>query len=436
MKKFCLISIILCAVLVVQFSIQCSNFNVLSGRVIYAQDTSTIENQDIYVVYSEDGSYLFERQNVCLGDEYIDKEMRSYTVIRVDEQTKTAIAKFNKIYDIPKVRQKSDAVLSVAGVNDVRGSIGLYMTHNDESYISGDGYDSIYGAGGIHDIASALKLSLQSKKIDVILDQTLHIPHDSNAYSRSSVTAKNLLKNNVDALFDIHRDGTSRGFYITSVNGKEHCMVRMVVGKANANYAQNKAFALFLASVAKEYAPWLFVDIYMASGHYNQVLSNYALLFEMGCHLVEKDLVLQTVPYLAEVISVALYGELEIVEDEKQENGSDTNDNNSEKEDQAGDNEQDVNVGSGDDNDNVNNNETSNNDSKEDNNFDTNRNEDDNIIIQEGDKNTDDEISAINKNNEKSKDNNFSQGLIAIVCISVLVYAIYTASRDKRDKRQ
>ena len=279
------------------------------------------ENNNIYVVYSVDGKYLFEKQNVMLDDEYIDKELRTYRIVEVDEKTKTAKAKFVEKYDLPKVAKRED--VPVSAVANSRGNIGIYMTHNDESYVSGDGYDSVYGKGGIHDIALAFSLSLNSKRISTIFSENLHIPHDSSAYSRSNVTAKSLINNyGADAIFDIHRDGTSRGFYVTKVNGEERCMVRMVVGKSSPNYAKNKAFALFLMSVAKEYAPWLFVDIYLGSGHYNQGVSEYAMLFEMGCHLVEKDLVLQTVPYLAEVVSIALYGELEIVPDDKEENNS------------------------------------------------------------------------------------------------------------------
>ena len=42
------------------------------------------------------------------------------------------------------------------------------MTHNDESYLIGDGTDSVYGEGGIHDVAKELKNALNSYGIDVI----------------------------------------------------------------------------------------------------------------------------------------------------------------------------------------------------------------------------------------------------------------------------
>ena len=281
-----------------------------------------LQTENNYVIYDENGDYLFERNDVVVGDEYIDKNLNSYVVFYIDENSKTGRAKYIKSYKIPKLKEKKETSVTASNTKISRGTIGIYMTHNDESYISGDGYDSVYGKGGIHDVAKALSTNLQSKSINVILDETLHIPHDTNAYSRSSVTCKKLLaSNNLDGLFDIHRDGASRGYYVTKVNGEERCMVRMVIGKANPNYEDNMGFALYLMSVAQIYCPWLFVDIYMAKGHYNQALKDNMVLFEFGSHLVEKDLVLKTVPDFAEVLSAGLFGEfVEADIDAKEEN--------------------------------------------------------------------------------------------------------------------
>ena len=61
-------------------------------------------------------------------------------------------------------------------------------------------------------------------------------------------------------------------------------------------------------TVAEELYPWLIKDIYYATGHYNQALSNKSLLFEMGSHLVEKNLVLESVAPLADVINTTVFG--------------------------------------------------------------------------------------------------------------------------------
>lgn len=257
-----------------------------------------------YVVCNEDDVVLFERISVVVGDVYIDKNFDKYEVYLVDEVTHTAKARFVEKLSKPKLTKKS---MSDVNQDSVDKKIALYMTHNAESYITGDGTDSIYGAGGIHDVGKKLAYELRQKGINVFLDETLHIPHDVYAYNRSRTTAQKLLTNNVNAVFDIHRDGASRSTYAKVTNGVEHSTVRIVVGQANSKKDLNLQFALYLLSVAEIVCPWLFLDIFYAKGHYNQDLYEKSLLFEMGTYTIEKDLVLKTVPHLAEVINTTLF---------------------------------------------------------------------------------------------------------------------------------
>lgn len=292
MKKATLI--IICAILVlVCFS------NKISVCVYDGETDNPI------VVYTEDGKYLFEKSSVEVGDNYISKDFLMYKISVVDADNKTAVATFVKELKKPDV---SVSPYKRKIENGKSKRICLYLTHNDESYTPTDGYDSIYGAGGVHDVAKAIKTSFENLGIDVVLDETLHIPHDTSAYSRSQTTAKKLISsNNPDAIFDIHRDGVSRKYYATTVNGVERSKIRIVVGQANPNYQENLEFATYLVAIAEQKYPWLFSDIYMAKGHYNQSLSNKALLFEMGTYLIEKELVLASTKPLTEVVNTALY---------------------------------------------------------------------------------------------------------------------------------
>lgn len=275
-------------------------------NVVLANSLTDGDTTDIYQVYSTDGEKLFERTDVEVGDIYINADFIEYVIVSVNEDLKIATAKFNRIITPPKIDFN---YVNPTPIDTSSKMITMYSTHNDESYITGDGYDSIYGAGGIHDVAKKLKNAFISKGIDCVYNETLHIPHDVNAYSRSNKTAKNLLETySPNAIFDIHRDGASRSTYVSTYNGQEVCKVRMVIGKGNSNYKVNQEFAIYLLGVAKELYPWLFLDIYFGNGHYNQALSNKAILFEMGSHLVEKSLVLKSVEPLADVISVALFG--------------------------------------------------------------------------------------------------------------------------------
>lgn len=261
-----------------------------------------VSNEVIFNIYDDENNKILERYSAEIGDKIIDKNFNEFEIYSINENN--AYARFTKSYNKPIVTKNQNTKISNEFVNK---KIGLYMSHNDESYEIGDGYNSIYGAGGIHDVAKRLTNELTKCGIQTYLDETLHIPHDSYAYSRSKVTANKLLKQDLDAVFDIHRDGASRKTYVKTVNNKERCKVRIVVGQANPNKETNLKFAMDLMSVAEKECPWLFLDIYYAKGHYNQNLKNTSLLFEMGSHLVEKDLVLETVPYLAKIINTTLY---------------------------------------------------------------------------------------------------------------------------------
>ena len=264
-------------------------------------DTYAIDGDIVqYEIYDESGNTLTFASEAEVGDTILTKDFSEYQIYEILGQKCNArfLRKLN-----PPVAGKSRSNLS-----NKSKKICLYMTHNDESYTLSDGYDSIYGAGGIHDVAKNLKSHLQKQGIDIVLDETLHIPHNSSAYSRSGVTAKSLYNNeNPDALFDIHRDGVSRKYYLASFDGQEYSKIRIVVGKSNPNFEENYKFAQEVFAAGNELYPWLFLDVYCGKGHYNQQLKSTNLLFEMGTYLIEKELVLKSVPYLADTIDNVLY---------------------------------------------------------------------------------------------------------------------------------
>ena len=275
-----------------------------------------------FLVYDEDGNLIFERSSVELGDIIITKDFKKYEVVDIDITTKIAKAKLVGKIKKPQIVKNENGF----GINNiVEKKIGLYMTHNDESFVVGDGVSSIDGKGGIHDIAKTISAEMQKLNIKTTLDETIHNPHNSSAYSRSEKTAKKLIDSGADAVFDIHRDGVARSVYVKNVDGVERCKVRIVVGQANPNKDINLEFATCLFAVAEVYCPWLFLDIYFAKGHYNQSLSPKSLLFEMGTYLAEKDLVKNTVPYLTNVINTTLYSST--IEESENNNDTTTNEN-------------------------------------------------------------------------------------------------------------
>lgn len=274
-----------------------------SPIITYASDG---QKNDRYVIYNENNEKIMEKSAVEVGDSFITQDFEEYEIYKIEGDEAYA----RKLSDIIISRSKNLNNEMTLNSHSLKSTICLYMTHNDESYTPTDGYDSVYGAGGIHDVAKELKSELESNGYNVVLDETLHIPHNSSAYSRSGQTATKLFNTySPDALFDIHRDGVSKSYYYTNQNGEDLSKIRIVVGKSNPNYSKNYEFAKELFVSGNTMYPWLFSDIYSGSGHYNQALKDSCLLFEMGTYMIEKEYVYNSIPYLVDAIDLILGSE-------------------------------------------------------------------------------------------------------------------------------
>lgn len=263
-----------------------------------------------FTVYDENGKVLLLKgDDINEGDNYLSGDNKLYEISSVDEKNKTAKAKFLKDEKLPEYNVKpSSKTAKTQAKAATKKVVGVYHTHNDESYYTPDGVDSVYGKGGIHDVGKSLVQNLTKLGVEVLYREDLHLPHNSGAYTRSQVTAAALLDSGAQAIFDIHRDSTKRDYYLTKVNGEQMSSVRMVIGKASANFEENKNFAYAIKSYADSVYSGLIKDIYIGKGNYNQQLSSRAMLFEMGCENIEKDLAVKSTEYLAKTLDVVLYG--------------------------------------------------------------------------------------------------------------------------------
>ena len=298
MRKLLLAVLVSLCLVSVMFS------SVIAG-VAFAFDTQ----KKYYTVYSDESKtkvLFLKGDDISQGDNYLSGDNKFYEIVSVDDKNKIAIAKFLRDEKLPiyNVKAKNTAVAKAASGK----SVGVYHTHNDECYFTPDGIDSVYGKGGIHDVGKAFVSNLEKLGIKTIYREDLHLPHNSGAYTRSQVTASAILNKGVDGIFDLHRDSTKRSEYLTKVNGTQMSSIRMVVGSSSANYETNKKFAYAIKAYADSAYPGLIKDIYIGKGNYNQQLSSKAMLFEMGCENIEKDLVIKSTEYLAKVVDVVLYG--------------------------------------------------------------------------------------------------------------------------------
>ena len=279
----------------------------LTTTVAYAEEAKTYYTVYDYANKSE--VVLMKGGEVENGDLYLSADNKLYEICNVNSIDKIAYAKYIRDeqlpeYNVSSVYNQSKNIAKAIS----KKTVGMYHTHNDECYFTPDGTDSFYGEGGIHDVGARLKSNFEKLGITVKYDESLHLPHNSGAYTRSQVTAKALLDSSIDGIFDIHRDSTPRSEYLTTVNGTQMSKVRMVIGSSNQNYQENKNFAYSIKSYADKVYPGFIKDIYMGGGNYNQQLSGFAMLFEMGCENIEKDLVLNSCEPLTKTLDVVLYG--------------------------------------------------------------------------------------------------------------------------------
>ena len=287
---------------------------------VNASADDQVDAEALHVAVDGSGAYLFSIHGVLSeGDEYIAGDNVLYRIASVNSGN--AIAEKIGEEPMPDVSWldvgEAQAVFASdettqavsAKANADKRLIALYVTHSDESYIPSDGSQSINGQGGIYDVAREFRDALQKQGVDVILDESTHLPHDSGAYRRSRQTAERLLQKQPDAIIDIHRDGIpDESEYARTINGEEASRVRLLVGRSNQNSSVNREFAKQLKAVADKQYPGLIKDIFIGKGNYNQDLAPHAILLEFGTHTISKERVLNSTDMMAQVMSTALYG--------------------------------------------------------------------------------------------------------------------------------
>lgn len=304
---------------------------------VNASADDQVDTEALHVAVDGSGAYLFSIHGVLSeGDEYIADDNVLYRIATVNSGN--AIAEKIGEEPMPDVSWldvgeaqavfASDEITQAvsAKANADKRLIAMYVTHSDESYVPSDGSQSINGQGGIYDVAREFRDALQKQGVDVILDESTHLPHDSGAYRRSRQTAERLLQKQPDAIIDIHRDGIpDESEYARTINGEEASRVRLLVGRSNQNSSVNREFAKQLKAVADKQYPGLVKDIFIGKGNYNQDLAPHAILLEFGTHTISKERVLNSTDMMAQVVSTTLYGpQTGSAASEKSRSGQDT----------------------------------------------------------------------------------------------------------------
>ena len=201
-----------------------------------------------------------------------------------------------------------------------KNKVVIYHTHTCESYTPTEAYS--YTASGnfrtidlnysVSRVGDELEKCLTNYGCTVIHDRTYHdYPAYNGSYSRSLVTAENILSANQDAdiVIDLHRDAIADETYGPRVKiGDEYVSQLMFVigtdgsNSAHTNWLQNLKFAIKVQQKANELYPGLFKPIILRNSEYNQHVAKAACIIEVGSTGNTLEESMGAMKYLARII--------------------------------------------------------------------------------------------------------------------------------------
>lgn len=256
-----------------------------------------------YTIADEKGrTILHTGLKVYAGDEYIDSDNIRYRITRVNGYNAWARS-LGKAKTVSAALPQESPRLAMAQ-NIPR--VGIYHTHTDESFIPTQKTSSQPGHGAIIQVGNALANTLSQNGITVIHDATIHDPHDMHAYYRSRRTVFKLLRQNLDYIFDVHRDSAPAEAYFTYITGVESGRVMIVVGRQNPHMGTNLEFAWRVKQEADKIYPDLIRGIFIGHGNYNQDLHPRALLFEISTDTQPQSLAEDAAHCLGDVLATII----------------------------------------------------------------------------------------------------------------------------------
>lgn len=213
-----------------------------------------------------------------------------------------------------------------------RKVVYLYSSHNRESFLPHlPGVDdpnlahhSEANVTRINErLAEALEkrgIGAQVEKADIgkLLDERGWEYWQSYEASREVAQAAMASNDDIQFVFDIHRDALRRKETTKTINGEEYARVMFVVGKDHANYEKNLEVASELHYLLEEKYPGLSRGVLPkggagSDGVYNQDLAENAVLIEFGGVDNNFDELYRTADAFAEVFSEYYWNEAEEV---------------------------------------------------------------------------------------------------------------------------
>ena len=195
----------------------------------------------------------------------------------------------------------------------------IYHTHGTEAFqpLPGGNFHTTEEEGSVREVGAVMAAELERLGIKVIHDKTLHsYPSFSQSYTRSLETAQHLMRQNPTAIFiiDLHRDAAAYMGNVgrtVLVNGETTATYSLVIGQGNANADALRAYANRIHAKAEEMFPGFGGRNIEKPHRFNQHISDYHILLEVGNNENNIKEARNTAKYLAQVLA-------EVIKDIKQ----------------------------------------------------------------------------------------------------------------------
>ncbi len=261
----------------------------------------------------DDGSVIMMTARLIhVDDEYITGNNTHYIVERVEGNTAWARSlgdiDLSQPPDILGGIFKSGMLSQLTQAENRDFTIAVYHSHGAESYVPSDGTESIPEGGGILDVGEAFVEALEENGLEVKHSPETHVPHDAGAYNRSRRTVEELMQDNANVFFDVHRDAVPAEEYKAVVDDDQIVQIQFVVGRQNQNVEVNRQFAESLKNATDKLYPDLIKGIFMARGSYNQDITPLALLLEVGTHENTREGAEESVALFADAVNYYFAG--------------------------------------------------------------------------------------------------------------------------------
>ncbi len=239
------------------------------------------------------------------------EELENLIIVK-DSQGKHMVENIPELLKLKKINYNKD-----------KPYIFMYHTHATEAFMpyEGNQHHNPDNNKNMVRVGSTLAKVLEASGHNIIHEKTHHDrPSYNQSYSRSLYTLNKVMEeeSNLKIFLDLHRDGIEMDHpnaekrleaFKAKINGIDTATFSLVVGPHSDNYDKVLGFAKYIKAVSDILYPDLCTGIIIKKvGKFNQFVSDYTALLEIGSNGNTLDEALECVKLVGEVLDTAIRG--------------------------------------------------------------------------------------------------------------------------------